>query len=50
MPSAMARSFHGSPTQKPSILSTFMLATICGGGIVMRVTSLSGLMPPEASQ
>ena len=28
MPSAMARAFHGSPTQKPSILPTFMLATI----------------------
>ncbi len=50
MPSAIARLFHGSPTQKPSILSTFMLATICGGGIVMRLTSLSGWMPPEASQ
>ena len=41
-PSAIARLFHGSPTQKPSILSTFMLATICGGGMVMRLTSLSG--------
>ena len=28
-PSAMARAFHGSPTQKPSILPIFMLATIC---------------------
>src|SRR5262245_22649170 len=27
-----------------------MLATICGGGIVIRLTSLSGLIPPEASQ
>jgi hypothetical protein len=42
MPSAMARAFQGSPTQKPSILSTFMLATIWGGGMVMRATSLSG--------
>ena len=50
MLSAIARTFHGSPTQKPSILSTFMLATICGGGIVMRLTSLSGLMPPDPSQ
>ena len=50
MPSSMARLFHGSPTQKPSILSTFMLATICAGGMVMRLTSLSGWMPPEASQ
>ena len=50
MPSAMARAFHGSPTQKPSILPTFMLATICGGGMVISETSLSGLMPPAASQ
>jgi hypothetical protein len=27
-----------------------MLATICGGGIVIKLTSLSGLMPPDASQ
>ncbi len=27
-----------------------MLATIWGGGMVMRVTSRSGLMPPDASQ
>src|SRR6185295_126997 len=50
IPSTMARLFHGSPTQKPSILSTFMLATICAGGIVMRLMSLSGWMPPDASQ
>jgi hypothetical protein len=50
MPSAMARAFHGSPTQKPSILPTFMLATICGGGIVISDTSRSGLMPPAPSQ
>src|SRR5882672_8229890 len=50
MPSAIARAFHGSPTQKPSILPTFMLATICAGGIVMSETSRSGLMPPDASQ
>src|SRR5436190_4210978 len=48
--SAIARAFHGSPTQKPSILSTFMFATICGGGIVIRLTSLSGWIPPLASQ
>ena len=35
MSSAMLRAFHGSPTQKPSILPTFMFATICGGGMVM---------------
>jgi hypothetical protein len=50
IPSAIARLFQGSPTQKPSILSTFMLATICGGGIVISVTSLSGCTPPLASQ
>src|SRR5688572_10540067 len=27
-----------------------MLATICAGGIVTRLMSLSGWMPPEASQ
>jgi hypothetical protein len=48
--SVTARAFHGSPTQKPFILPTFMLATICGGGMVIRVTSLSGLMPPAPSQ
>ena len=42
MPSAMARRFHGSPTQNPSILPTFILATICGGGMVIKLTSLSG--------
>ena len=42
IPSTIDRLFHGSPTQKPSILSTFMLATICAGGTVMRLTSLSG--------
>src|SRR5713101_9826441 len=50
MPSAMARAFHGSPTQKPSILPTFMLATIWAGGMVMSETSRSGFIPPEASQ
>src|SRR5262245_22032834 len=48
--SAIARAFHGSPTQNPSILSTFIFATICGGGIVMRFTSLSGWMPPAPNQ
>ena len=42
--------FTVTTTQKPSILSTFMLATICAGGMVMRLTSLSGWIPPEASQ
>ena len=42
MPSSMARLFQGSPTQKPSILSTFMFATICGGGMVIRFTSRRG--------
>ena len=43
-------SFQGSPTQKASMLPTFMLATICGGGTTMVETSLSGSMPPAASQ
>jgi hypothetical protein len=45
MPSMMARWFQGSPTQKPSMLPTRMLATICGGGTVMTLASFSGLMP-----
>lgn len=44
--SEIARTFQGSPTQKPSILPMRMFETICGGGIVMRLMSLSGLMPP----
>jgi hypothetical protein len=43
-------SFQGSPTQKASMLPTFMLATICGGGTTMVETSLSGSMPAAASQ
>ena len=35
---------------EPSILPTFMLATIWAGGMVMSETSRSGLMPPDASQ
>ena len=50
MPSAIARWFHGSPTQKPSMLPTRMLATICGGGTVMTLASFIGLMPFAASQ
>src|SRR5262245_40125005 len=48
--SAIARAFHGSPTQNPSILSIFMFATIWAGGITIRLTSLSGWIPPLASQ
>jgi len=48
--STIARLFHGSPTQKPSMLPTRMLATICGGGTVMVLTSANGLMPFAASQ
>src|SRR5438128_3549737 len=48
--SAIARAFHGSPTQNPSILPTFIFATIWGGGMVIRLTSLSGLIPPLPSQ
>jgi predicted small integral membrane protein len=50
MPSMMARWFQGSPTQKPSMLPTRMLATICGGGTVITLASFIGLIPPEASQ
>ena len=50
MPWLTSCSFHGSPTQKASMLPTFMLATICGGGTTMVETSLSGSMPPAASQ
>src|SRR5574343_1129622 len=50
MLSMMARWFQGSPTQKPSMLPTRMLATICGGGTVMTLASAMGLMPWVASQ
>ena len=40
----------GLATQKQSMVPTFMFATICGGGTVMVATSLSGSMPPAASQ
>ena len=50
MPSMMARWFQGSPTQKPSMLPTRMLATICGGGTVMTLASFIGSMPLAASQ
>ncbi len=50
MPSAMARWFHGSPTQKPSMLPTRMFATICGGGTVITLASFIGLTPLAASQ
>src|SRR5512143_2756570 len=45
MLSRIARAFHGSPTQKPSMLSTRMLATICGGGTVITLAWVNGLMP-----
>ena len=45
MPSMMARWPQGSPTQKPSMLPTRMLATICGGGTVMTLASFIGLTP-----
>src|SRR3989339_1291688 len=50
MPSMMARWFQGSPTLKPSMLPTRMLATICGGGTVMTLASFIGLMPLAAIQ
>src|SRR3977135_2751065 len=40
--------FHGSHTQKQSMVPTFMLATICGGGTTMVSMSLSGSMQPAA--
>ena len=42
--------FHGSPTQNASMVPTFILATICGGGTTMREMSLLGSMPPADSQ
>ncbi len=50
MPSMIARWPQGSPTQKPSMLPTRMLATICGGGTVMTLASFNGSMPNEAIQ
>ena len=50
MPSRMAREPQGSPTQKPSMLPTRMLATICGGGTVMTLLSFCGFTPWAASQ
>lgn len=49
-PVSIARAFHGSPTQKPSMLPTCMLLTICGGGTTIFFTSLTGLTPLAASQ
>jgi hypothetical protein len=46
----MSCRFHGSQTQKQSMVPTFMFATICGGGTTMVSMSLSGSMPPAASQ
>lgn len=48
--SMIARAPQGSPTQKPSMLPTRMLATICGGGTVMALASRIGSMPCAASQ
>jgi len=48
--SKIARAPQGSPTQKPSMLPTRILATICGGGTTMVFTSLMGLMPRLPSQ
>src|SRR5262245_33525395 len=50
MPWLTSCSFHGSPTQKASMLPTFMFATIWGGGTTMVAMSLSGSMPPAASR
>src|SRR4029450_4139931 len=48
MPWWMNCRFQGSHTQKQSMVPTFMLATICGGGTVMVSMSLSGWIPPAA--
>src|SRR5450830_1639402 len=50
MPSMMARCPQGSPTQKPSMFPTRILATICGGGTVITLASLNGLIPLAANQ
>src|SRR4029079_13992180 len=42
--------FHGSHTQKQSMVPTFMLATIWGGGTTIVSMSLSGSMPAAAIQ
>src|SRR5678810_1235838 len=44
-----ATPFQGSPTQKPSMLSTLIFATICGGGMVIIPTDLE-LILHAASQ
>src|SRR5262245_37136287 len=46
----MSWRFHGSHTQKQSMVPTFMFATICGGGTTIVSMSLSGSIPPAASQ
>ena len=43
MPWLTSCAFHGSPTQKASMVPTFMLATICGGGTTIVSTSLVGI-------
>lgn len=48
--SMMARAFHGSPTQNPSMAPTRMFATIWGGGTVISLASCLGSMPCAASQ
>ena len=50
MRSLIARAFHGSPTQNPTMLPMRMFITICGGGTTTVRTSSNGLMPALASQ
>ena len=50
MRSLIALAFHGSPTQKPTMLPMRMFITICGGGTTTVRTSSKGLMPALASQ
>ena len=50
MPSMMARWCQGSPTQKPSLLPTLLLATHCGGGTVITFASFLRSLPVVVRQ
>jgi hypothetical protein len=49
MPCCTASVFHGSPTQKPSMMPRARLSHICSGGSTMMRTSRSGSTPPARS-
>ena len=42
------RAPHGSTMAQACIVPTLMFCTICAGGMVMSLSSLSALMPPLA--